>query len=211
MGKLKTLRRVGLSHPNGRHELIWPTADTAGNLSDAQALRKPPFSGNRASTEKVLLALKSNKTQHPTTKVPYVLLSCHPKKSRVTLRKTCANLRQRADKAVRPIPCMEVRFSTCLQAGCLRSPNDCRDVQESGLSPRLVRCRHLTTIFLHLAERQGNSLENLKTTGERWPRTSFPFILPSKIRAISAAERPPCYEKWGIPTRVHACPLPLEL
>lgn len=50
-------------------------------------------------------------------------------------------------------------------------------------------------IFSHLAERQGNPLENHKTTGERWHRTSSPFILPSKIRSISAAERPPHYEK----------------
>jgi hypothetical protein len=53
--------------------------------------------------------------------------------------------------------------------------------------------------FSHLADGNAIHSENCKTTGERWPRTSLPFILPSQHPANSSAKPTPLYEKRKSP------------
>jgi hypothetical protein len=69
-----------------------------------------------------------------------------------------------------------------------------REVQKTGVNPYVARCLHLAALLPHLAERNPNSLEIRDTTGERWPRTSLPFILPSNFPSKSPAYSTPAYD-----------------
>jgi hypothetical protein len=75
---------------------------------------------------------------------------------------------------------------------------------------RSARCKKLALVpgfkvvgtspdFSHLADGNAIHSENCKTTGERWPRTSLPFILPSQHPAKSSAKPTPLYKKRKSP------------
>lgn len=113
------------------------------------------------------------------------------------VHQTSANLRQHSYDSARPNPCTDVHFSILRGRNACDHSMTCGDVRETGLNPRVARCRHIAHVLPHLAESEPNALENCETTEERWPRTSFPFILPSQVRPISAAERPPPCEISG--------------